>query len=56
MGGGPDRRKGGLSVAVKDKIFEIVGLWPAATIGIGLGLTFAWVVIMMIWALRKIAF
>jgi hypothetical protein len=46
----------GVSVAVKDKIFAIVGLWPAATIGVGLGLTFAWVVIMMIWALQKIAF
>jgi hypothetical protein len=43
-------------VAVKDKIFAIVGLWPAAAIGVGLALTFAWVIIVMIWALQKIAF
>jgi hypothetical protein len=42
-------------VAVKRQIFAIVGRWLAAKIGVGFGLTFAWVVI-TIWALQMIAF
>jgi hypothetical protein len=44
-----------VDVAVKEKIFAIAGLWPAATIGVGLGLTLVWIAI-IIWAFLKIVF
>jgi hypothetical protein len=44
-----------VDVAVKQKIFAIAGLWPAATIGVGVGLTLVWIAI-IIWAFLKIVF
>jgi hypothetical protein len=44
-----------VDVAVKEKIFAIAGLWPAATIGVGVGLTLVWIAI-IIWAFLKIVF
>jgi hypothetical protein len=43
------------NVAVKEKIFAIAGLWPAATIGVGVGLTLVWITI-IIWVFLKIVF